>query len=195
MRLWRALASMGLAVLSSGVLAATPISLQRDGSLQIAGRNLRCGDVRNILDPNLPNLGVSVPDRKLLVLNPTLIAHQPKTVRLFAFHHECGHHHIGASELGADCWAVHRGVEDGWLDKAGLTAVCASFGRGPATMTHPSGARRCHNIDHCFADAATTAHRGGIATASKRPDDTETSAMTAPHLVLAPRLIWQGTVR
>ena len=36
MRLWLALASMGLAVVSSGVLAATPVSLQRDGSLQIA---------------------------------------------------------------------------------------------------------------------------------------------------------------
>ena len=121
----------------------------------IAGRVLRCGSVRNVLDPRLPNLGVAAPG--VLVLDPGLLSRHSETVRLFVFHHECGHHHVGASELKADCWAVSEGVKQGWLDRGGLAEACRSFGNAPATSTHPSGARRCANLDRCFA-AAIAAH-------------------------------------
>jgi hypothetical protein len=140
---------------STVVAAAPPISLQPDGSLEIAARKLRCGDVRNVLDTRLLNLGISVPDAKLLVINPALVARQPGPVGLFVYYHECGHHHVGASELGADCWAVRRGVREGWLDSAGLQQICTSFGNAPANATHPSGARRCSNLNRCFAAAAS----------------------------------------
>jgi len=140
---------------STAVGAAPPISLQPDGSLQIAARKLRCGAVRNVLDTRLANLGISVPDAKVLVINPALVARQPGTVGLFVYYHECGHHHVGASELGADCWAVRRGVREGWLDSAGLAQICKSFGNASATATHPSGARRCGNLSRCFAAAAS----------------------------------------
>jgi len=135
------------------VMAAPPVSLQADGSVQIAARTLRCGDVRTVLDGRLRNLGISVPDAKLLVMNPALVARQPGTVRLFVFHHECGHHQVGASELGADCWAVRRGVQEGWLNGAGLAQICRSFGNAPASATHPSAAQRCSNLNRCFATA------------------------------------------
>src|SRR5262249_59178394 len=51
---------------STEVSAAPPISLQADGSIQMAARKLRCGDVRNVLDRRLLNLGISMPDAKLL---------------------------------------------------------------------------------------------------------------------------------
>lgn len=140
---------------SNDVSSAPSISKEPDGSIRIATRTLRCGDVRSVLDPRLNNLGMSVPEAKLLVINPKLIARQPHPVRLFVFHHECGHHHIGASELGADCWAVQRGVQDGWLDAAGVEQVCKSFGDVPATATHPSGAQRCGNLNRCFAEAVS----------------------------------------
>jgi hypothetical protein len=138
---------------SNEVRSAPPLTLEPDGSIQIAERKLRCGDVRNVLDTRLLNLGISVPGTKLLVLNPTLVARQPGTVRLFVFHHECGHHHVGASELSADCWAVRRGVRDGWLDGAGLVQICKSFGNAPASSTHPSAIERCSNLNRCFAEA------------------------------------------
>src|SRR5262245_48092979 len=150
-----AAALMSLGVGSSFVGAAPPISLQPDGSLKIAARTLRCGDVRHVLDPRLLNLGISIPDAKLLVINPALVARQPGTVGLFVYHHECGHHHVGASELAADCWAVRRGVREGWLDGAGLDQICKSFGNAAATATHPSGTRRCSNLNRCFAAAAS----------------------------------------
>jgi hypothetical protein len=169
--------------IATGARAAPPVALQADGSLQIAGRSLKCGSVRNALDAHLPNLGISVPASKLLVINPALLARQSTTVRLFVFHHECGHHHVGASELNADCGAVHRGGEDGWLTRAGLVEVCKSFGGAPATSTHPSGVRRCSNLDRCYNLAQTE----------------RTAAMSAraavPQLVSGPRLIRDGTLR
>jgi hypothetical protein len=75
---------------------ASPVSLQRDGAVAMAGRSLRCGSVRNVLDSRLPNLGVAAPG--VLIINPRLLRHESDTVRLFVFHHECGHHHVGASE-------------------------------------------------------------------------------------------------
>ena len=157
----RFVAAAGAAVLmywnlgSNEVRSAPPVTLEPDGSIQIAARKLRCGDVRNVLDTRLLNLGISVPDAKLLVINPTLVARQPGTVRLFVFHHECGHHHVGASELSADCWAVRSGVRDGWLDGAGLGQICKSFGDAPASSTHPSATQRCSNLNRCFAGAVS----------------------------------------
>jgi hypothetical protein len=67
-----------------------PLALQPDGSLQIAARKLRCGDVRNVLDTRLLNLGISVPDAKLLVINPALVVRQPGMVGLFIYHLSAG---------------------------------------------------------------------------------------------------------
>jgi hypothetical protein len=178
--------------------AAPAASLQRDGSLEIAGRSLRCGKVRNALDPRLPNLGISIPSTRLLVINPNLLRRYPDSVRLFVFHHECGHHHVGASEFKADCWAVDRGVREGWLDKTGLAGVCRSFGNAPETSTHPSGASRCRNLDRCFATAtAAVAERERTAPSSARPivQPAATARADLPALVSGPTLVRNGASR
>jgi hypothetical protein len=131
-----------------------PIAKQGDGTLLIAGRSLRCGRNRNVLDRSLPNLGLAAPG--VLVFNPRELNRWSDIVRLFVYHHECGHHNVGGSELGADCWAVKQGVRDGWLTRDGLAQVCHSFGNGPGTSTHPSGARRCASLNRCFATAVAT---------------------------------------
>jgi hypothetical protein len=164
---------------SQHVDAAPSVRAARDGTLEIAGRKLSCGRVRNVLDQRLPNLGVSIPDRGLLVINPMLLQRYPDSVRLFVFHHECGHHHVGSNELKADCWAVDRGVRDGWLDKKRLGEVCRSFGNAPSTPTHPSAASRCRNLQQCFAAA-----QAKIA-----------QAMGTPILRSGPTLVRSGVVR
>jgi hypothetical protein len=141
----------GLALIEAQPQAASSISVQRNGAVEIAGRSMSCGSVRSQLDSGLQNLGISIPDRGLIVINPALLRRQPETVRLFVFTHECGHHYVGGSELGADCWAVRRGLREGWLTKDGLRQVCGSFGNAPETPTHPSAARRCSNLNRCFA--------------------------------------------
>jgi len=136
---------------------SSPIDLRRNGELLIAGRALRCGRVRNILDPSLPNLGSASPG--VVVFNPYLLDRESDAVRLFVFHHECGHHIVGSSEIGADCWAVKQGILQGWFDQQAIEQVCDSFGNGPASATHPSGARRCASLRQCFANVIASAGR------------------------------------
>ena len=192
---WRLCASLAaaLACASAGgdpVQSASPISLQRDGAVTISGRMLRCGSVRNVLDSRLPNLGIAAPG--VLVLNPGLLSRHSEIVRLFVFHHECGHHHAGASELKADCWAVTEGVKQRWLDRGGLAEACRSFGDAPATPTHPSGARRCANLDRCFA-AASAAHAKQQQAEATMVSASATRA--APKLVSGPTLVRSGILR
>ena len=162
--------------LPGDAVAAEPARLAADGSLVIAGKHLRCQNVRARLDRKLPNPGAAAIGQRLLLINPVQIARMPETVQVFVFYHECGHHNAGASELGADCWAVERGVEGGWLDRQGLNDVCRSFGDAPETPTHPSGKRRCAHLDRCYAAA-------------------EVLSRARPRLVENPQLVRAGMVR
>ena len=136
---------------------SSPVDLRRNGELLIAGRALRCGRLRNILDPGLPSLGSAAPG--VVVLNPYLLNRESDVVRLFVFHHECGHHNVGSSEIGADCWAVKQGFSQGWFDQLAIEQVCRSFGDVPSSATHPSGARRCASLRQCFANVTAAAAR------------------------------------
>lgn len=161
------------------------LKVQRDGAMSIAGRSLRCGKVRNVLDRGLPSEGAAAPG--VLIINPRLLNRMPETVRIFVYYHECGHHSIGSSELGADCWAVKRGVNEGWLDRAGLRQVCRSFGNMPRTPTHPSSRSRCRSLDRCYARAL----------AAKAPPPVrkplEQAKATQPTLISGPKLIGTGS--
>jgi hypothetical protein len=176
------------AALDSRTIApAQALSKQRDGTLLLAGRSLRCGTARNVLDPHLPNLGLAAPG--VLVMNPRLLNRWSVTVRLFVFHHECGHHHVGGSELAADCWAVKQGVRHGWLDRQGLGQVCRSFGNAPETSTHPSAARRCVSLDRCFANATAALAKERAAASAEAPAQTQPPA---PKLISGPTLRRSG---
>lgn len=164
--------------------AASPVSLQRDGAITMAGRALKCGSVRNVLDNRLPNLGIASPG--VLVMNPRLLTRQPQTVRFFVFYHECGHHHVGGNELKADCWAVGEGVREGWLDRQGLTQVCASFNDAPPTPTHPSGRARCSALERCFASAT---QRQKTAAASVATPKAQSPKLTAGPTLVRPGII------
>lgn len=188
--------------------SAEPVNITREG-ITVAGRAVRCEKVRTRLDDGLPNLGAAALGENVMFLNPFLLRRYPGTVQLFVFHHECGHHRVGASEFGADCWAVKRGVKDGWLDAAGLKQVCRSFGNEPDSETHPSGRRRCANLDRCFAAATTEvaearAQEDGKAarvaqtqvqalpTPSTPPQMQARAVAPAPRLVEGPRLLWSS---
>lgn len=168
------------------------VSLQGNGDVEIAGHSLRCGKVRNVLDPRLPNLGIAAPG--LLVMNPRLLQRQTETVRLFVYHHECGHHHVGGNEMQADCWAVGEGVRQGWLTKAGLPQVCRSFGNMPATPTHPSAARRCANLERCFASASARIAKQEVTRAAGYTASVpgKQTGKPVPALVAEPVLVRDG---
>jgi hypothetical protein len=120
-------------------------------SVTLGGRKVQCHNAQIMVDRELPSEGGAGDD--FVILNPDMLKEQPKTVRIFVFNHECGHLTVGDSELKADCYAVERGVEEHWLDRKGLNEVCQSFDGAPETADHPSAARRCRNLDQCYAKA------------------------------------------
>lgn len=197
MRSARNLAVLAVAsTLAGALLPAGTASAQRAGndSMQLAGRTAQCKGVRIVSDNRLPSEGAAGPG--VLMLNPSLLSRLPGTVRLFVFSHECGHHHVGGSELQADCWAVEQGVRQGWLDAKGLDQVCRSFDDAPATATHPSGRKRCRNLDKCFTTAVATRQAGNArAVAPTPPAPHLTAANPAPRLVSGPTLLTTGTQR
>jgi len=142
------------AVLGAGIYSfSAPAKTQEliGRSVSLGGRQLQCNNAPIMVDRTLPSEGAA--DDESLILNPDMLKDQPEIVRIFIFKHECGHLTVGDSELAADCFAVHQGVREQWLDRKGLNQVCQSFGGDPETDTHPSGARRCRNLDKCYAEA------------------------------------------
>lgn len=187
-RIVRTAAIVGFCLSVAGVPLAGAQSLRRDGTVEIAGRALACGSTRVRLDRSIPSEGAAAPG--VLILNPRMLRSQPDSVRLFVFHHECGHLHVGESELKADCWAIDRGVRDGWLDAKGIGDVCRSFDGMPETDTHPSAKRRCRNLDRCFA--SSIAARAGVVPVAV---PAKVQPQQRPQLVSGPTLIGTGIVR
>jgi hypothetical protein len=192
--------AIAAAVVGAGLAAtalSTPSSVKAQqpdsSSFELAGRTVRCESVRIVTDRRLPSEGAAAPG--VLILNPRMLDAQPPIVRLFVFHHECGHHNVGDNELKADCWAVDKGVRDGWLGQKGLKNVCDSFEDAPETDSHPSGRRRCRNLDQCFATAVATyqnRQRPTVATVASHAA-TRTSSLP-PRLVKGPTLVGTGTL-
>ena len=179
---------------STSSIAEPSANVDRDGTVTIAGHKLRCENVRSKLDARLPNLGIAVPARSLLVMNPALLAKETKTVRLFVFHHECGHHHVGASETKADCWAVERGVREGWLSKPGLGEICKSFGDTPETATHPSSFKRCVSLQRCFASVQKAIDSPPSTQEAKAQPVSSRASARPPALSAGPTLVRAGTL-
>jgi hypothetical protein len=120
-------------------------------SATVGGRKVQCNNAQIVVDYTLPSEGAS--DGEAVFLNPDILNGRPEIVRTFVFKHECGHLTVGGSELAADCFAVHQGVREQWLDRKGLDQVCASLDGEPESDTHPSAERRCRNLDQCYVEA------------------------------------------
>jgi hypothetical protein len=88
MRSSRSLVATVIAVAGLGICTAalsSPAIAQRrsDNSFEIAGRTVRCGNVRILTDRNLPSEGAAADG--VLILNPSMLREQPASVRLFVF--------------------------------------------------------------------------------------------------------------
>jgi len=136
-------------------------------SVTLGGRKVQCNNAQIMIDRTLPSEGGAGDD--FVILNPDMLKNQPETVRIFVFKHECGHLTVGDSELKADCFAVQQGVREHWLDRKGLDQVCQSFDGAPETDTHPSAARRCRNLDQCYAEALAVEAKSNPPTATPVP--------------------------
>ncbi len=122
--------------------------LVRPGELVFDGQHFGCGDHPTVLFPGFPDYGAAF--FGFILLNPDRFAELPLSVKRFAYAHECGHQFVGYSETGADCYAVKRGLREGWLDPESLQEVCAFFSRSKGTPFHLPGPQRCAAIRACY---------------------------------------------
>jgi hypothetical protein len=120
-----------------------------NGELSFDGKLFTCGRLPTVLDPLLSDYAAA-PYKGFIILNPKVIQKVPAAVKLWIFHHECGHALGIKDETKADCFSVHRGRRAGWLTPKGLEQVCEFISAGKADAAHPSGAERCAAIRACY---------------------------------------------
>ena len=121
------------------------------GQLSFDGQSFACGRFPTIMNAALDDYGAAY--FGFVLLNPPRIATLPPVVKRYAYAHECGHQYVGYDEGEADCFAVRRGRSEGWLDAAGMDAICDFISRSKGDAAHAFGVRRCEMMRRCFARA------------------------------------------
>ena len=120
-----------------------------NGQLSFDGQPFICGKFPTVLDPLLGDYAAA-PYKGFIIINPKLLPKVPTAVKLWIFHHECGHALGIADETRADCYSAQRGRRTGWLTPEGLDQVCEFISAGQADARHPAGADRCAAMRTCY---------------------------------------------
>ncbi len=119
------------------------------GTLSFDGEAFQCAKTPAVLNRAFPDYGAAY--FGFIILNPVRFETLPMPVKRFAYAHECGHQYVGYGEAAADCYAVKRGIHQGWLTPAALNEVCDFFSRSKGTAFHLPGPQRCAAIRGCYA--------------------------------------------
>jgi hypothetical protein len=133
-----------------------------NGQLRFDGIAFTCGRFPTVEDPLL-NDYAAAPYKGFLIINPTVFAKVPTTVKLWIYQHECAHALGIPDETKADCFSVSKLRHQGLLPPQGLEQVCDFISAGQADARHPSGPVRCAAIRTCYGN---TVSRTGLKTAS-----------------------------
>ena len=118
------------------------------GQLNFDGESFSCGALPTVLQPGFQDYGAAY--FGFIILNPERFSTLPVTLKRFAFSHECGHQFVGYSETAADCYAVGRGLRDGWLGRESLEEICSFFVKSKGSVFHLPGPLRCSAIRECY---------------------------------------------
>lgn len=141
----------GVGLAGDRLTAAPEDKLVAPGKLKVAGRSMRCGSTPTLISSTFWDYGGATKGK--IILNPVKLADLPEAVRLYVYAHECGHQIYGPRETKADCYAVRRGVRQGWLKKSGMDEICHFLKDLPGDYVHPPGPKRCKAMTQCFRDA------------------------------------------
>lgn len=103
----------------------------------------------------------------IILLNPAIAAKFSVLFNMYAYLHECGHHRLGhvtpymdphraihgiqqAKELDADCYAVAKGIELGYIKNTNhLKEIGSQMIDWPEDPEHPSGEVRFRHMLTC----------------------------------------------
>jgi len=122
-----------------------------EGKMTLNGHPVQCGTRPTVIDAKLDSWGGSFPG--YLIINPDRLKGLATPVKFYVYYHECGHQFVGASEVGADCFSIQRGVRYGWLDAKGLDQICTFIAQLKGDAVHPPGPKRCDLMRQCYAAA------------------------------------------
>jgi hypothetical protein len=139
------------ALAPAGLDAAPKEKMLAPGTLKLAGRTMSCGRTPTLISHTFWDYGGA--KKGIIILNPTKLEGLSEAARLYVYAHECGHQLFGPKEIKADCYAVERGKRDGWLNRSGMTEVCAFLAPHPGDWVHPPGIKRCEIMTKCFDKA------------------------------------------
>jgi hypothetical protein len=120
-----------------------------NGKLAFDGVPFTCGKFPTVLDPLLGDYAAA-PYKGFIILNPKLMPKVATPVKLWIFHHECGHALGIKDETKADCFSAQRGRRAGWLTPDGLDQVCDFISAGKADAAHSAGPERCAAMRICY---------------------------------------------
>ena len=121
------------------------------GELRFGGEPFACGRFPTILNAGLDDYGAA--HFGFILINPARFETLPLILKRYAYAHECGHQYVGYDEGEADCYAIRRGRQEGWLDGKGMDAICDFISRSKGDAAHALGVRRCEMMRRCFARA------------------------------------------
>ena len=119
------------------------------GALNFDGQPFACSRYPTVLNAKLNDYGAAW--FGFVLINPARFETLPLILKRYAYAHECGHQYVGYDEGEADCFAIRRGKAEGWLDDAGLEAICEFISRSKGDAAHALGVRRCAMMRRCFA--------------------------------------------
>jgi hypothetical protein len=128
-------------------------SIVPNGQLRFDGVSFSCGRFPTVEDPLL-NDYAAAPYKGFLIVNPTVFAKVPTTVKLWIYQHECAHALGIPDETKADCYSVSKLRHQGLLPPQGLEQVCDFISAGQANAAHPAGPARCAAMRVCYGKAA-----------------------------------------
>jgi hypothetical protein len=126
-----------------------------NGQLSFDGQLFTCGRFPTVLDPLLSDYAAA-PYKGFIILNPKLMPKVATAVKLWIFHHECGHALGIKDEAKADCFSAQRGRRAGWLTPEGLNQVCEFISAGQADAAHAGGPARCAAMRQCYGQGGKT---------------------------------------
>ena len=158
---------LGALILSCLTISATPVSAEKytpqqyikdrklknakiipAGKLRIDGTRMICGRRPTVMDSKFSDFGGAFDG--FIILNPRLLKRLPRQVKKWIYSHECAHQFRGHDEATADCFAVKRGRNRGWLKPSGMKQICKFIWNAPATQMHPPGPERCKMMRACY---------------------------------------------
>jgi len=121
------------------------------GQLRYHGEPFSCGRFPTVFNAKLDDYGAAY--FGFILINPARFETLSLILKRYAYAHECGHQYVGYDEGEADCYAIRRGKQDGWLDGKGMDAICDFISRSKGDAVHAFGIRRCAMMRRCFARA------------------------------------------